>query len=285
MTTVALTLLLSVIVGVTLGLLGGGGSILMVPLLVYVAGMDAKEAIAASLVVVGVTAAMSVLGHARAGRVHWRTGLVFGVAGMAGAFVGGLLGGLLPGQVLLVAFASMMAITAIAMLRGRQIDPDRAHTELPLGRVLLDGSVVGLVTGLVGAGGGFLVVPALALLGGLPMGVAVGTSLLVIALKSFAGLAGYLTSVTLDWPLVAAITVAAVLGSFAGSRLVDRIPADSLRRGFGWFVLAMGGFVLAQQAPDAVRVPALAGLAVIALALAGCAAWVRNCPLRTTAHI
>lgn len=285
MTIVAFTLLLSVVVGVTLGLLGGGGSILMVPLLVCVAGMDAKEAIAASLVVVGVTAATSVLGHARAGRVHWRTGLVFGVAGMAGAFAGGLLGGLLPGQVLLVAFAIMMTATAIAMLRGRRhTGPDQAHTELPLGRVLLDGSVVGLVTGLVGAGGGFLVVPALALLGGLPMGVAVGTSLLVIALKSFAGLAGYLTSVTLDWPLVAAITAVAVLGSLAGSRLVDRIPADSLRRGFGWFVLAMGGFVLAQQAPDPARIPALAALAVIGLALVGCVAWVRSCPLRATGN-
>lgn len=195
-----LTVLLAVVVGLSLGLLGGGGSILMVPLLVYVAGMDPKEAIAASLVVVGVTAAMSVVGHARAGRVRWRTGLIFGAAGMAGAFAGGLLGGLLPGALLLAGFAVMMVVTAVAMLRGRtDLDPARAHTELPIARVLLDGGVVGLVTGLVGAGGGFLVVPALALLGGLPMGVAVGTSLLVIAMKSFAGLAGYLTSVTLDW--------------------------------------------------------------------------------------
>lgn len=276
-----LTVLLAVVVGLSLGLLGGGGSILMVPLLVYVAGMDPKEAIAASLVVVGVTAAMSVVGHARAGRVRWRTGLIFGAAGMAGAFAGGLLGGLLPGALLLAGFAVMMVVTAVAMLRGRtDLDPARAHTELPIARVLLDGGVVGLVTGLVGAGGGFLVVPALALLGGLPMGVAVGTSLLVIAMKSFAGLAGYLTSVTLDWPFVAAITVAAVLGSVVGSRLVGRIPGEALQQAFGWFVLAMGAFVLVQQAPEAFRIPALAVLAVVGAALAGCAAWVRSCPLR-----
>lgn len=280
-----LTIALAVLVGVTLGLLGGGGSILMVPLLVYVAGMDAKEAIAASLVVVGVTAAVSVVGHARAGRVRWRTGLLFGVAGMAGAFAGGWIGGHLPGKLLLAAFALIMLATAVAMLRGgRTPDPAKAHTELPVGRVLLDGVVVGLITGLVGAGGGFLVVPALALLGGLPMGVAVGTSLLVIAMKSVAGLTGYLTTVSLDWPLVGAVTLAAVVGSQVGARLVDRIPADALRRAFGWFVLAMGAFVLIQQAPEELRLPALIALALVAAGLAGCATFVPRCPLRHSAN-
>jgi uncharacterized membrane protein YfcA len=282
---IALTVTLAVVVGLTLGLLGGGGSILMVPLLVYVAGMEAKEAIAASLVVVGVTAAISVVGHARAGRVRWRTGLLFGVAGMAGAFAGGLLGGHLPGQLLLIAFALVMLATAIAMLRGRKnVDASKVHAEVPVGRVLLDGVVVGLVTGLVGAGGGFLVVPALALLGGLPMGVAVGTSLLVIAMKSFAGLAGYLATVPIDWALTGAVTAAAVVGSLVGARLVDRIPADALRRGFGWFVLAMGAFVLVQQAPDGVRVPALIALLGLAAAIGGCSAFVPRCPLRHQAR-
>jgi uncharacterized membrane protein YfcA len=276
-----LTVVLAVVVGVALGLLGGGGSILTVPLLVYVAGMDAKAAIAASLVVVGVTSAVSVVGHARAGRVRWRTGLLFGAAGMAGAFAGGFAGGHLPGRLLLVAFALMMAATAIAMIRGRRNAPARpAHAELPVGRVLLDGVAVGLVTGLVGAGGGFLVVPALALLGGLPMGVAVGTSLLVIAMKSFAGLAGYLATVPIDWALIGAVTAAAVVGSLLGARLVDRIPADTLRRAFGWFVLAMGAFVLVQQAPGSVHGPALIALAVVAVAMAACAAWLEKCPLR-----
>lgn len=280
---IAVTVTLAAVVGLTLGLLGGGGSILMVPLLVYVAGMEAKEAIAASLVVVGVTAAVSVAGHARAGRVRWRTGLLFGAAGMAGAFAGGLLGGHLPGQLLLIAFALMMVATAIAMIRGRKdVDPAKAHAEVPVGRVLVDGLVVGLVTGLVGAGGGFLVVPALALLGGLPMGVAVGTSLLVIAMKSFAGLAGYLTTVPIDWALTGAITAAAIVGSLFGARLVSRVPADALRTGFGWFVLAMGAFVLVQQAPDTVRVPALITLAGLAAAMGGCSAFVPRCPLRTS---
>ena len=252
----------------------------MVPLLVYVAGMDAKEAIAASLVVVGVTAAVSVVGHARAGRVRWRTGLLFGAAGMAGAFAGGLLGGHLPGQ-LLRAFALMMLATAVAMLRGRKdVDPAKAHAELPVGRVLLDGVVVGLVTGLVGAGGGF-VVPALALLGGLPMGVAVGTSLLVIAMKSAAGLTGYLATVSIDWTLVGAITIA-VVGSLIGARLVDRIPADALRKAFGWFVLAMGAFVLVQEAPEGRAGAALIVPLGVAAAMGTCSAFVPRCPLRHT---
>lgn len=122
---------LAVLVGIALGLLGGGGSILTVPLLVYVAGMDAKEAIAASLFVVGVTAVAALVSHVRAGNVRWRSGLLFGAAGMAGAFAGGLIGGHLPGRLLLAAFAVMMVATAVAMLRGRRIDPATAHRELP----------------------------------------------------------------------------------------------------------------------------------------------------------
>ena len=248
--TVALTVLLAVGIGVSLGLLGGGGSILAVPLLVYVAGLPAKEAIATSLLVVGATSAVGVLPHARAHRVRWRTGLVFGVAGMTGAYAGGRLAVFIPGAVLLAGFALMMLATAIAMIRGRRPNPDRpVPHELPVPRVIVDGVVVGLVTGLVGAGGGFLVVPALALLGGLPMPVAVGTSLLVIAMKSFAGLAGYLADVSIDWTLAFAVTAAAVLGSLAGARLAGRIPENRLRTTFGWFVLAMGVLVLAQQLP------------------------------------
>jgi len=248
---IALAIVLAVLVGVTLGLLGGGGSILAVPLLVYVAGMDAKEAIATSLLVVGTTAAVALVPHARAGRVRWRTGLLFGAAGMTGAYAGGRIAEFIPGDVLLVAFALMMLATAAAMIRGRRA-PDRpAHTELPVARVLLDGVVVGLVTGLVGAGGGFLIVPALVLLGGLPMPVAVGTSLLVIAMKSFAGLAGYLASVQIDWPIALGVTAAAVLGSLVGSRLTGVVHPETLRKAFGWFVVAMGMFVLVQQAPAA----------------------------------
>ncbi|SCL71115.1 hypothetical protein GA0070606_5619 [Micromonospora citrea] len=266
----ALTVGLAVLIGISLGLLGGGGSILAVPLLVYVADLPAKEAIATSLLVVGVTSAVGVLPHARAGRIRWRTGLVFGVAGMAGAYAGGRLAEFVPAGVLLTGFALMMLATAVAMIRGRRAAAGRpAPHELPVLRVVLDGVVVGLVTGLVGAGGGFLVVPALALLGGLPMPVAVGTSLVVIAMKSFAGLAGYLSSVGIDWGLAAAVTAAAVVGSLLGGRLAGRIPEEVLRKAFGWFVVAMGVFVLVQQVPDEVRTNPLLWVALgLAAALA-----------------
>ncbi|PFG44261.1 hypothetical protein ATJ88_2981 [Isoptericola jiangsuensis] len=283
--TTVVVLLLGVVVGVSLGLLGGGGSILTVPLLTYVAGMPPKEAIAASLLVVGVTSASSMLAHARRGNVRWRTGLIFGAAGMAGAFAGGLVGGHVPGTLLMIAFAIMMVATAGAMIRGRRgaaaTPQDR---ELPVLRIVIDGLVVGLVTGLVGAGGGFLVVPALALLGGLPMSVAVGTSLLVIAMKSFAGLAGYLTSVTLDWGLVLGVTAAAVVGSLVGARLTAHVPEAALRRGFGYFVLVMGVLVLVQELPG----PAAVAVAVVAVAGAvaavGCHVAGTRCPLRVRAR-
>ncbi|MEU5878669.1 sulfite exporter TauE/SafE family protein [Spirillospora sp. NPDC047279] len=254
--TLALTLAGALAVGVSLGLLGGGGSILTVPLLVYVAGVETKQAIAMSLFVVGATAFAGLLPHARAGRVRWRTGLLFGAAGMTGAYVGGRLAAFIPAGVLLGAFAVMMAVTAVAMLRrrpaasGSQAGRPAAR---PVPRILAEGVTVGLVTGLVGAGGGFLVVPALVLLGGLPMPVAVGTSLLVIGMKSFAGLAGYLHTAQLDWPLTLAVTGAAVLGGVAGSRLAGRVNPDRLRQAFGWFVLLMAAFVLAGQAPAAAR--------------------------------
>ncbi|NLA57063.1 MAG: sulfite exporter TauE/SafE family protein [Corynebacterium humireducens] len=247
--TLIAVLILAIAIGLSLGLLGGGGSILTVPLLTYVAGMDPKEAIAASLFVVGATSVLSTLTHARMGNVQWRTGLIFGAASMAGAFLGGLAGGYIPGVILMLAFAVMMIATAIAMLRGRKKRDTVEQEKLPLGKILLEGLVVGLVTGLVGAGGGFLVVPALALLGGLSMPVAVGTSLLVISMKSFAGLAGYLTTVSLNWPLVLGVTGMALIGALIGARLTKVVPEQALRKGFGVFVLVMGIFVLSQELP------------------------------------
>jgi len=277
---IAATVALAAVVGLTLGLLGGGGSILMVPLLAYVAGMPTTEAVAASLVVVGATSAVSVIGHARAGRVHWRTGLLFGATGMAGALAGGLISGHLPGQLLMSGFAVLMVITAVAMLRGRRGAASSGPVRSSPGRVQLIGAGVGLVTGLLGAGGGFLIVPALTLLAGLPIAAAVGTSLLVIAMNSAAGLAGHLTTVNVDWALIAAATAAAVLGSLVGARLLPRVPAEKLRRGFGWFVLGMGAVVLVQQAPDHLQVPAVLVVAVLGTAMGTCSAVVPRCPLR-----
>ena len=249
---IVIALALAALVGVSLGLLGGGGSILTVPILTYVLGMPPREAIAASLFIVGATSAVSMIGHAKAGRVRWKTGLLFGVAGMVGAFAGGLLGGIIPGAILMVLFAGMMIVTATAMIRGRKNQATKAadaEYKPALARILLDGFLVGIATGLVGAGGGFLIVPALNLLGGLPMAIAFGTSLLVITMKSFAGLSGYLFSVQLNWPIVLAFTATAIAGSFAGVALAGRVPERALRKGFGIFVLVMGAFVLVQELP------------------------------------
>lgn len=278
--TLIVTLVLAGFVGLSLGTLGGGGSILTVPLLTYVAGMPAREAIAASLFVVGITSLSSLTIHARHQRVRWRTGIIFGAAGMVGAFGGGLIGGRLPGTVLLVAFALMMIATATAMILKKSRtsdahDDDNRATEpvrqqdatrtIPVVRTIIDGVFVGFVTGIVGAGGGFLIVPALVLLGGLSMPVAVGTSLLVIAMKSFAGLAGYLTSVSLDWPLVLSVTAIAVAGALIGSKLSGRVPAQTLQKVFGIFVLVTGGLILASELPLAGAI-GVGVVAVLALA-------------------
>lgn len=239
-------LALSILIGISLGMLGGGGSILTMPILTYLAGMSPKAAIASSLFVVGVTSAAGLVAHARAGRIRWRTGLIFGAAGMAGAYGGGQLAAVIPSKVLMVGFALMMAATAIAMLRKpRNITPRMG--DLPVTKVIAEGIVVGIVTGIVGAGGGFLVVPALVLLGGLPAPLAIGTSLVVISMKSFAGFAGHIDHVAIDWPITLGVTAAAVAGSLIGGRLVDRIPASALRRGFGVFVIAMAAIVLAME--------------------------------------
>jgi uncharacterized membrane protein YfcA len=253
MTTLMLALVLSLAIGLSLGLLGGGGSILTVPILVYALGMEAKSAIATSLLVVGVTSAAAMVPHALAGRVQMRTGLVFGTAGMVGAYVAGRFAHFIPATVLLIAFALMMLVTAIAMMRGRKDasgGPAVAPKHLPVFKVVAEGLLVGAATGLVGAGGGFLVVPALVLLGGLPMTTAVGTSLVVISMKSIAGFFGYLGHVNIDWTVAVLVTVMAVVGSLAGSRLAGRIPQDRLRKGFAWFVVAMGVFMLVKQVPD-----------------------------------
>jgi len=242
-------LALAVVVGLSLGLLGGGGSILAVPLLVYVAGQGAQEAVATSLFVVGTTSAIAVIPHAAKGRVHWRTGLLFAAGGMTGAYLGGRLAIRVPGSVLLVAFAAMMLATASAMLRGRRERPTGATRPHAVATVAL-GALVGTLTGFVGAGGGFLIVPALTLVAGLTMTSAIGTSLLVITLQSMAGLLGHLHGTQVPWGLTLAVTGAAVVGSLIGARLAGRVSQSALRRGFGVMVLVMGALVMAQQLPS-----------------------------------
>jgi uncharacterized membrane protein YfcA len=239
----ALGLALAVLVGVSLGLLGGGGSILTLPILVYAFGMEERAAIATSLVVVGVTSAVALIPHASRGHVDWRTGALFAAAGSAGAFLGGWLAGFVPGPWLFHGFLLMMVATALAMLRGRKELAASPPARSPLLKVLLEGLGVGLITGLVGAGGGFLVVPALVLLGGLPMQRAVGTSLVVISVKSLFGYLGHATHVSIDPFLAAEVSAAAVVGSVLGGLLAPRVPAAALRKGFGGFVLVMAVFL------------------------------------------
>jgi uncharacterized membrane protein YfcA/glyoxylase-like metal-dependent hydrolase (beta-lactamase superfamily II)/rhodanese-related sulfurtransferase len=279
-----LTVALGFGVGVALGLFGGGGSVLSVPLLVYVAGWSPHRAAAGSLFVVGVTSAVGLVPHARQGRVHWRSGLVFGLAGMAGAYAGGRLADPVPDGVLLGAFAVLMLAAGTGMLRGRSAVPQectvgpgalpsapaRPAVRPPLAAGL--GVAVGLTTGFVGAGGGFVIVPALVLVAGLSMPAAVGTSLLVISMQSAAGLAGHLAGSPLPWPTTLAITASAVAGSLAGSRFTGRIPAETLRRAFGAGVLAVAALILAEQLPAPARHGAGPWLLALAAALAALAA-------------
>jgi uncharacterized membrane protein YfcA len=246
-----LVIVLALLIGLLLGLLGGGGSILTVPVLVYLAGLEPKTAIATSLVVVGTTSVIAAIGHARGGRVCWKTGFVFGLAGMMGAYGGGRLAAFIPGHILLLLFAAVMLGTAAAMLRGRKEERlprgPICPRKLNLPAVLFDGLLVGALNGLVGVGGGFVIVPALNLLGGLPMHAAIGTSLLVIAMNSLAALAGYSTHVSIDLRLVGLVTGAAVAGSLVGGLLSKRLSGNILRRGFGIFVIAVAGYLLHRE--------------------------------------
>ncbi len=245
---VALGLVLSLAIGVSLGLFGGGGSILTVPVLHYVFSVAAHDAIAMSLIVVGATSLVALVPHARAGRVRWKLGLAFGSASMAAAYAGGRLGALLPGAVLIAAFGALMIAAGAAMLlRARCSLPTCNAKDIRLSRVLAIGVAVGLSTGTLGAGGGFVIVPALTLLGGLAIREAVGTSLLVIAMNTAAGLAGTATHANIDVPITIAVTAIAVAGCVVGARLGRRLAVQHLQRAFGWFVIIVGLLALVRE--------------------------------------
>ncbi|AKU92449.1 sulfite exporter TauE/SafE family protein [Vulgatibacter incomptus] len=246
-----LALALSFLVGGSLGLLGGGGSILTMPILLYVLGMEAHQAIGMSLIVVGATSAAALVAHARGGRVRWRTGLLFGATSMASAFLAGRASQHVSGKALILAFGAMMLITGLAMMRKRREAAPGATGEGRWSRLILQGLGVGSITGFVGAGGGFVVVPALALLGGLSMREAIGTSLLVIAMNSAAGLAGHLGNLHVPYGLAAGVTTMAIVGSVVGGSLAGRVRQDVLRRAFAWFVIVMAVFLLSQEVPRA----------------------------------
>ncbi len=263
---ILLGLALAGLIGLSLGLLGGGGSILTVSIFVYVLGFEAKEAIALSLAVVGATALFGVFGHWRAGNVNLRVAAVFGSVAMLGTYLGARLAIFFTGAAQLVLFAVVMLVAAVFMYRGRgpagsAIAREESAEEARVRRrgagyrfplMAVEGITVGVLTGLVGVGGGFMIVPALVLLAGLPMKEAVGTSLLVIALKSAAGFYGYLDQVEVPWGFLALFTSVAVVGILLGSYMVRYVSQAMLRRAFAIFLVVMGVFILYQNSRPAI---------------------------------
>ncbi|WP_367155346.1 sulfite exporter TauE/SafE family protein [Methylomonas sp. HYX-M1] len=254
-----LTLLLSLVIGLLLGLLGGGGSILTVPMLVYLLGVPAKTAITTSFVVVGLSSIIALIPHARRHSVCWKSGLFFGLSGMVGAFGGGRLAGLFSADWLMTLFGLICIATGIMMLRGKKAERSASKAAaivsvcpltVPYRRVLFDGLLVGGLTGMIGVGGGFLIVPALALWVGLPMHGAIGTSLLVIIMNALAGLAGYSQHAELDLDLTIIVSAGALVGSALGAGISGFINEAKLRRAFGVTVVAIGVYVLTQSVSE-----------------------------------
>ncbi|OZF41993.1 sulfite exporter TauE/SafE family protein [Rhodococcoides fascians A21d2] len=251
MMTLTLALVLGVAVGILLGLLGGGGSILAVPVLVYALGMDLSEAIPASLLVIGVASATGAIPKVRAKLVEWRLAAIFAATGIVGTLVGSVLGRHLPEAAVMIGFAIVMIIAGARMLRST----DDVGTACKTGSSGIDwrrcaprsiptGFGVGVLTGLFGVGGGFLIIPALVLLLGIEMSVAVGTSLVVIVANSAAGLIAQADGLGGNWPLKAAFAGAAIAGSLVAGKLSTRIDTDKLRTWFAYLVFAVAGYVL-----------------------------------------
>lgn len=246
-----LALLGALLIGLSLGLLGSGGSILTVPVLVYLVGEAPKQAIAESLLIVGAIALLGALPYALRGLVDWRNVLLFGLPGMAGTYLGAWLSRFVSGEVQLLVFALVMLLAAYFMARPAPVRPE-GQGGRKAWKIVLDGISVGALTGFVGVGGGFLIVPALVLLGGLPIHLAIGTSLLVIALKSFAGFYKYLHllpeyGLAVNYAVAGLFVLVGTLGSFLGGRLAVRLPQEGLRRGFALFLVVMGAFIVAQS--------------------------------------
>jgi hypothetical protein len=249
---VLLALLGALAIGLSLGLLGSGGSILTVPVLHYLVGQPEKLAIGGSLFVVGLIATSAAIPYALHRQVDWRNVAWFGAPGMLGAWIGATLAHWVPGPVQLASFALVMLVAAWRMLRSGATG--RGDEQPHRMAVIAGGFGVGALSGLVGIGGGFLIVPALVLLAGVPMASAVGTSLAVIALNAFTGFAKYLgvlerQSLELDWPVLIAVASVGIAGSFAGHRLGRRLPQATLRKAFGAFLVVMGLFIAVDAGP------------------------------------
>lgn len=254
----------SLIIGISLGLIGGGGSILTVPVLVYLFGVDPVLATAYSLFIVGGTSLVGAFPKYKEGLINIPTAIVFGIPSIAAVFatrkfivpmipdsifyIGGF--EVTKGVMMMVLFAVLMIFASVSMIRNKE-KPETEEVvtkqkfNYPL--ILVEGIIVGTLTGLVGAGGGFLIIPALVLLSKLPMKQAVGTSLLIIAAKSLIGFTGDLSNYKMDWQLLLIVTSIAIAGIFIGNWLNTKVSAEKLKKGFGWFVLVMGIYIIIRE--------------------------------------
>ena len=241
----ALGLFLSAGIGLSLGLIGGGGSIVTVPILVYVLHVPPHRAIGMSLAVVGATALVSVFLHHRNRAVAWRTGIVFAAGGTVSSYLASKLTRLVSPPVLMLLFAGLMLVVATIMLTRPHRAEGRHAPSVP--RELAAGFGVGILTGFLGVGGGFLIVPALVMFGGLGMKAAVGTSLFVISINCAAGFLGHLTQGGFDLKLTALVTAMALGGAVLGSHLAHHVHHAALRRIFAWFVVAVALYLAARN--------------------------------------
>ena len=235
--------LLGFVIGLVLGFLGGGGSILTVPALVYIVGQSPQAAVTASLIIVGSNASMGAMFHRRQGTLNWRVALLFGGVGMITAYYAAGLSHHIPAPVLMTLFAVLMLVVGGLMILRKT--PERSEEEPRSWLVtLLSGAGVGVLTGFLGVGGGFLIVPALVMLVGLPVRQAVGTSLIVIAMNSLAGFLGHLSNLALDMVVVGIFVGAGLVGAFAGARLARILKPEMIRTSFAVFVVLLGVVLL-----------------------------------------
>jgi len=253
-----------VLMGLTLGLIGGGGSILTVPILVYLFAIDPILATAYSLFIVGLTALVGGFFYYKKGEVNLKTGLIFAVPSFVGVYLTrAYIVPRMPNPIFIIAdfviskpllimliFAGLMLLASFSMIIEKKINkkPKERSTICKVTLIIAEGLIVGAITGLVGAGGGFLIIPALVILVGLPMKIAVGTSLFIIAVKSLLGFIGDVQhQAYIDWTLLYTLAGIAILGLFFGMSLAKKVPEKILKKGFGYFVLMMGAFVLIDQ--------------------------------------
>ncbi len=244
---------LGALIGLSLGALGAGGSILTVPILVYLMGLPVQVATSTSLAIVGLNAAVGAADHVRRGRALPRTGVAFGLSGLLGALGGAWLNHQVRGDLILILFALLMVLAAISMLRRRATPPSgvafrERYGLFGWGRLGLVGLGVGFLTGFFGIGGGFLIVPALVLILALPMTLAVGTSLLAIALNALWGVLGHLGFGAMDWGLTALFVVGGIAGVVAGGKLAGRLPERMLRSAFAVLILGVAIYTFARSA-------------------------------------